>query len=84
MEDSIFMQEVVKSFTYSWLMILITFVGWMEPTHYKGMEVDTINIFHGAQYKNLWVFNDKERQSDNNIMFYLYLDALRDAVVKIP
>ena len=37
-------REVGKSFTYSCILIIITLVGWMEATHYQGMEVDTVNI----------------------------------------
>ena len=34
MEDVVLIQEVGKTFTYSWLLILIALVGWMEPTSY--------------------------------------------------
>ena len=44
MEDVVLEREVGNSFTYSWLLILIALVGWMERTHYQGMEVDTVNI----------------------------------------
>ena len=43
-EDVVLAREVGKSFTYSCILILITLVGWMEATHYQGMEVDTVNI----------------------------------------
>ena len=55
----------------------------MEPMHYQGMEVATINICRGERYKNLWELNQKERQTTNNIQFYLYLDALQEEVVKV-
>ena len=48
------------------------------------MEVYALNIHRGERYKNIWVLNNKERKIDNNIQFYLYLDALRDAAVKMP
>ena len=84
MEDTILAQEVGKPFTYSRLLILIALVGLMEPKYYQGMEVDIVNICKGDRYKNLWALNNKERQNDNNIQFYLYLDALWDMREKIP
>ena len=83
MEDTVLVQEADNPFTYSWFLILIMMVGWMEPTHYQGMEVDVVNICRGTRYKNLWALNDKERKTTNNIQFYLYLDALRDEEIKV-
>ena len=83
MEDAVLAQQVGNPFTYSCLLILITLVGWMEPTHYQGMEVDDVNICRGAQCKDLWEIKNKERKTDINIQFYLYLDALQDVTVKI-
>ena len=83
MEDIVLAQEVGKPFTYSCLLILITLVGCLEPTHYQGMEVDVVNICRGARYMNLWEINNKERIIDNNIQLYMYLDAPWDLELKM-
>ena len=75
-EDVILEQETGSPFTYSWLLILIVLVEWMEPTHYKGMEIGVVNVCRGARYKNLWALNDKERKTNNNIQFYIYLNEM--------
>jgi len=31
-------QEKGNNFTYSWLSILISFVAWVKPSNYQGME----------------------------------------------
>ena len=59
-------------------------MSWMEPKYYQGMDVDDVNICKGERYKNLWDLNNKERQTENNIQFYFYLDALWDVERKIP
>jgi len=48
------------------------------------MEVDAVNVFHGAWYRNLWVLNENEIETNNTIEFYLYLDALQDVAMKTP
>ena len=83
MEDAVLVQDTGNLFTYSWLSIVITLVGWMEPTHYQGMEVDVVNIWRGARYKTLWEINNKERKNSNNIWFYLYLDTVREEAIKV-
>ena len=42
------------------------------------MDIEAVKICRGACYKNLWALNNKERQTDKRIQFYLYLDALWD------
>ena len=84
MEDVVLVQKVGKPFTYSWLLILIALAIWMEPTHYQGMEVEMVNICRGTRYKNLWALEDKQQQINNNVSFYLYLDALWGEAVKVP
>ena len=57
-------QEGKRPFTYSWILILIALVGWMEPKFYQGMEVEKFITCKGARYQNLWVLNVKERKID--------------------
>ena len=41
-------------FSYSWLLILIALVTWMEPADYQQMVVDAVKVCCGACYQNLW------------------------------
>ena len=43
-EDVVVIQPGVIPFTYSWLLILITLVAWMEPNRYQGMDVKAIEV----------------------------------------
>ena len=43
-----------RSFSYSWLLILITLVAWMEPEDYQPMAVEEVKVYRGARYQNLW------------------------------
>ena len=38
-QDSIDAQERGWAFHYSWLLILISFIGWYEQEHYQGVNV---------------------------------------------
>ena len=69
MEYVILAQKVGNSFTYSWLLILITLVGLMESTHYQGMEVDAVNVSRGAIYKKLWALEDKQQNINKMCSF---------------
>ena len=40
--------QVGKPFSYSWLLILISLVTWMEPKDYQPMAVDAAKVFQGA------------------------------------
>ena len=64
MEDAEAAQEGAISFTYSWLLILIALVDWMEPEDYQGMDVKAVEICKGARYQNLWWVKDAERAVD--------------------
>ena len=52
-EDTVEFQVGECSFTYSWLLILIALVAWMEPDDYQGMEVEAVKVCKGARYQNL-------------------------------
>ena len=43
-----------RPFSYSWLLILITHVSWMEPEDYQPMAVEAVKVYRGARYQNLW------------------------------
>ena len=47
-EDVVEVQEGEHTFTYSWLLILIALVAWMEPVDYQGMDVEAVKVCKGA------------------------------------
>ena len=49
------------SFSYSWLLILIALVSWMEPEDYQLMIVHAAKVCQGARYQNLWWVEDPSR-----------------------
>ena len=44
MKDVILVQEGKRPFTYSWLLILIALVEWMELEQYQGMDVEVNQV----------------------------------------
>ena len=50
-----------RSFSYSWLLILIALVAWMEPEDYQLMTVDAAKVCRGARYQNLWWVEEPSR-----------------------
>ena len=66
-EDTILVQEGKRPFTYSWLIILIAFVTWMDPKDYQGMNVKVARVCKGARCKNLWNLSKNEWLKDYTI-----------------
>ena len=50
-----------RPFTYSWLLILIVLVDWMEPDDYQGTDSKVIEVCNGARYQNLLWVKEAER-----------------------
>ena len=48
------------------------------------MEVEVVKVCKGAQYQNLWWVEDPSCQVDCMIHFWVYWEALQEAVVKVP
>ena len=71
-------------FTYSWLLILIVLVAWMELYDYQGMDVKVIEVCKGARYQNLWWVKEPERLMDCVIQFWIYWEALQVVAMKLP
>ena len=63
-EDVMAVQAGEQSFTYSWLLILITLMAWMEPDDFQGMEVEAVKFSKGARYQNLWWVREPEQLKD--------------------
>ena len=51
LEDVVESQEKGNAFDYSWLIILISFVAWVEPPNYQ--VVDLLVRCTGARYHNV-------------------------------
>ena len=43
-EDAVAVQDGECPFTYSWLLILIALVAWMEPEDYQRMDVEAVKV----------------------------------------
>ena len=50
-----------RPFSYSWLLILIALVAWMEPEDYQPMAFDVTKVCRGARYQNLWWVEEPSR-----------------------
>ena len=47
-EDVVAVQDGEWPFTYSWLLILIALVAWMDPYDYEGMDFKAIKVRKGV------------------------------------
>ena len=72
----ILIQEGKQPFTYSWLLILISLVAWMEPIDYQGMDVEEMKVCKGACYQNLWRVKEPKILEECVIQFWVYWEAL--------
>ena len=52
--EDVLAAQTRKPFSYSWLLILIALVSWMEPINYQPMAVDVAKVCRGARYQKLW------------------------------
>ena len=50
LEDFVAAQAEERSFSYSWLLILISLVAWMEPEDYQLVSVSAQNVCKGTWY----------------------------------
>ena len=60
-EDAVAVQAEERPFTYSWLLILIALVAWMELEDCQRMMVEVVEVCKGAQYQNLWWVEEPSR-----------------------
>ena len=72
MEDAEAAQVGARSFTYSWILILIALIAWMESEDFQGMHVKVVEVCKGARYQNLWWVKEVERRVDYSIQFWIY------------
>ena len=69
-EDDKATQETSQPFHYSWLLIIIVFVGWKEPRYSQFLTVQT--NCRGVRYAHLWATKDPEHENLSNMVFYTY------------
>ena len=75
-EDTVVMQTGERPFTYSWLLIFIALVAWVESDDYQGMDIRSIEVCKGAQYHKLWWVKEVKRMVEYSIHFLIYWEAL--------
>ena len=71
-EDAVAVQDGEHPFMYSWLLIIIALVAWMEPMDYQGMEVEAVKVCKGTRYQNLWWVKEPSRKEDCVTHFWGY------------
>lgn len=72
----------MQSFHYSWLLIIIAFVGWKEPRDSQFLTV--LTDCRGVRYANLWATKDPEHENLSNMVFYMYYQMLCEAIQRTP
>ena len=83
LEDSLAAQDG-RSFSYSWLLILIALVTWMELEDYQPMEVDAVKVCCGTQYQNFQWVEEPSQQADCAIHFWVYWEVLQTTITIVP
>ena len=73
-----------RPFSYSWILIIIALVSWMEPEDYQPIMFEETQVCRYARYQNLWWVEEPSRQIDFAIHFWIYCEALQAAVVAVP
>ena len=71
-KDTVAVEEGEIPFTYSWLLILITLVAWMDPYDYQGMDFKAIEVCKGTRYQNLWWVKEEKILNDCAVQFWIY------------
>ena len=78
LQDASLAQEEGTAFHYSWLLILISFTVWSEPTDYQPIDLPITR--RGARYQNLWFSPDKSQKTNSNSYFYVHIESLKTLV----
>ena len=53
----------------------------MVPEDYQKMMVEVVEVCKGTRYQNLWWVEEPDRQAYCAIHFWVYKEALQEAVV---
>ena len=83
LEDSRETHEKGRPFHYSWLIILITLVGWQEPTETQ-FDVVPAHMPGIARYASMWVSQDKTHQQMKNYVFSFYMMSISYEIINTP
>ena len=70
-------------FSYSWLLILIALVAWMELEDYQPMMVEATKVCHSTRYQNLWWVEEPSHQTDCAIHFWIYWQSLQANAIAV-
>ena len=76
-------ENPLHSFHFSWLLILMAFIGWKEPPNSQFPQLEP-GACRGAKYSNLWESNNPEKQKNNAMVFHDYYMLLLQTVTTIP
>jgi hypothetical protein len=72
------MQDLIIEFHYSWLIILIAFMGWREPRYVNFCTRPKPN--QGERYLLLKAMSDARHKRMNGSIFEEYLRDLQEAI----
>jgi hypothetical protein len=64
-------QDNGTKFHYSWMIILISLVGWQEPKF--STFLDIMGKCYATRYESLWKEKDNKMQQEKNIVFAMLL-----------
>ena len=82
LEDVLDAQEK-RPFHYSWLLVLITLVGWREPQETQFVDVPP-EMPYAARYASLWHSQNKDSQLLTNTVFAFYSLNITVSIFKNP
>jgi hypothetical protein len=71
-------QDLGTEFHYSWLIILITLVGWGEPK-YNGF-YPRLGKCHTTKYTKLWHTSNAKQRKENANIFAMYYDEMQEKI----
>jgi hypothetical protein len=81
--DCIEAQEKGTKIHFARLLILIALAGWQGPSYYNHMgKIGRGNMV--VQYANLWHMQNKRRQQDNSVTFFVYFDNIMYIIKHTP
>ena len=82
--EDVLVAHMGKPFSYSWLLILIALVAWMEPEDYQPMVVEVVKVCCSACYQNLSWVEEPSRQINYAIHLWIYYEALQATSIVVP
>jgi hypothetical protein len=77
-EDFKYAQDLGTEFHYSWLLMLITLIGWTEPKYTYFYE--RTSRCHAMRYISLGSTSDSKTRSENASMFAWYYNDLQEII----